>query len=131
MLLGRSCLAPAGKRTQLTNANYNLDTVQCLYSGTFSATRHTRQKQQHLAAAAVAPSAAPRCQRAVLRRASFFQDQFEDVTEEQVTPASPAQPVDLDAADLVFSHPSGVQVCVFGVEHLERQPHIGAAQALD
>eukprot|EP00879_Flechtneria_rotunda_P029824 GHRR01032277.1.p1 GENE.GHRR01032277.1~~GHRR01032277.1.p1 ORF type:complete len:168 (+),score=18.87 GHRR01032277.1:224-727(+) len=27
--------------------------------------------------------------------------------------------------DWQFEHPSGVQVCVFGVEHLEHQPHIG------
>uniref|UniRef100_A0A383WDL8 Uncharacterized protein n=1 Tax=Tetradesmus obliquus TaxID=3088 RepID=A0A383WDL8_TETOB len=27
--------------------------------------------------------------------------------------------------DLQFEHPAGVQVCVFGVEHLENQPHIG------
>lgn len=27
--------------------------------------------------------------------------------------------------DLQFEHASGVQVCVFGVEHLEREAHIG------
>lgn len=27
--------------------------------------------------------------------------------------------------DLLFEHPSGVQVYVFGVEHLEREPHVG------
>jgi hypothetical protein len=32
--------------------------------------------------------------------------------------------------DLQFEHPSGVQVCVFGVEHLEQQPHIGKAEML-
>ncbi|KAF6258087.1 hypothetical protein COO60DRAFT_1460861 [Scenedesmus sp. NREL 46B-D3] len=49
-------------------------------------------------------------------------------------PAVQVIPAELQAAvasscsaqpDLQFEHPSGVQVCVFGVEHLEQQPHIG------
>jgi hypothetical protein len=65
----------------------------------------------------------------VLRRASFFQDQFEDVSEDQ-PPAIEAAPTDTQAADWVFEHPSGVHICVFGVEHLERQPQIGQYSSL-
>ena len=87
------------------------------------------QQQLSAGAAAVAAVSTPRRTRhpSVLQRASFFQDQFEDASEEQPPAAAvePARETDLEAADLVFEHPSGVHVCVFGVEHLERQPHIG------
>lgn len=79
---------------------------------------HRQQLQQRSTRRSLAPVA------------SFFQDQFQD--EEQQQPQPPSDPamqqqpaVDTAAADWVFEHPSGVQVCVFGVEHLERQPHIG------
>lgn len=85
-----------------------------------------QQLQTHSAAAVAAAAAGNQRSRSatVLRRASFFQDQFEDVTEDQ-PPAIEAAQKDTQAADWVFEHPSGVHVCVFGVEHLERQPQIG------
>lgn len=99
-----------------------------LVKGRSAAARLEKQYQlQTLSAAAVAAAAAghERSRAAsVIRRASFFQDQSEDPTEDQPRAIEAAQ-TDTQAADWVFEHPSGVQVCVFGVEHLERQPQIG------
>jgi hypothetical protein len=67
----------------------------------------------------------------LVTKASFFQDQFEDEdtpaasTQQQAAAQQAAQHTDVEAADWAFEHPSGVQVCVFGVDHMERQPHIG------
>jgi hypothetical protein len=102
--------------------------------GRSAATLIEKQQQlqrQPVAAMAAAATGNQRSRWAtVIRRASFFQDQFEDVNEDQ-PPAIEAAPTDTQAADWVFEHPSGVHVCVFGVEHLERQPQIGQHASLN
>jgi hypothetical protein len=91
--------------------------------------RQCRRRRQQCVGTAAAASGSQH--RLVLCRASSpFQEQ--DVSPPAGAGAGTEQQHQLSeealaAADLAFAHPSGVTVCVFGVEHLEPQPHIGEA----
>lgn len=103
----------------------------CAQTSVCVTTAHTGRRQQQQCHHRQQLQQQQSARRSLAPVASFFQDQFQDEEQEQPQPPSDQavqqqQPaVDTAAADWVFQHPSGVQVCVFGVEHLERQPHIG------
>jgi hypothetical protein len=111
------------KHVNLSNVTPHRHTSVCASTANTSSTaasQYQQQEQQQQQLVAVQLSSRKQTSSTASRNRLLCRSSLQEL-QTAVASSCNAQP------DLQFEHPAGVQVCVFGVEHLEQQPHIGAS----